>query len=260
VHEILSKKGHRPTRHQKHHWAFQGLLFCGHCGCALTAEIKKERYIYYHCTGHKGKCREKYVREEEIAQQFGEALRAIQMDKEVVEWVVAALKESHGDEKRYHDKMISNLQSQYQKLQSRIDAMYIDKLDGKIDQGNYDHKSEEWRREQANVLRKIDRHQEANRLYLDEGLQILELAQNAVSLYEKQEMKEKRRILDFVFSNSSWKQGKLIPNYRKPFDLLALTNAAYHKRKATPPTKSGLSENWLPGRDSNPRQSGYKYP
>jgi hypothetical protein len=49
----------------------------------------------------------------------------------------------------------------------------------------------------------------------------------AVSLYEKQEMKEKRRILDFLFSNCLWKGGSLVPNYRKPFDTLALTNAAY---------------------------------
>jgi hypothetical protein len=50
------------------------------------------RYVYYHCTGNKGKCPEKYVREEELARQFGEALRAIQLDDEVLSWIVTALK------------------------------------------------------------------------------------------------------------------------------------------------------------------------
>ena len=59
-------------------------------------------------------------------------------------------------------------------------------------------------------------------------------------------MKEKRRILDFVFSNCLWKDGTLVPNYRKPFDILALTNSAYQKQKATSRAKSGLSEIWLP--------------
>jgi len=59
-------------------------------------------------------------------------------------------------------------------------------------------------------------------------------------------MKEKRRILDFLFSNCLWKDGNLIPNYRKPFDVLALTNSAYQERKATSWVKSGLSEIWLP--------------
>jgi len=229
---------------------------CGHCGCALTAEIKKGCYVYYHCPGHKGKCLEKYVREEEMARQFGEALRAIQMDREVLEWVVTALKESHGDEKRYHDEMIAKLQKEYRKLQERIDAMYVDKQDGKVSQEFFDRKNNEWHAEQADILRKIEKHQNANCSYMDEGVRLLELVQKAASLYLKQEIQEKRRIFDFVFSNSTWKDGRLIPNYRKPFDMLALTNTVYQNRKATRPVKSGLSEIRLPGRDSLRLRSG----
>jgi hypothetical protein len=29
--------------------AFSGLITCGHCGCAMVDEIKKGRYVYYHC-------------------------------------------------------------------------------------------------------------------------------------------------------------------------------------------------------------------
>jgi site-specific DNA recombinase len=256
VQELLTEKGHCRRRPHTHEWAFQGLVFCGHCGCALTAELKKGRYIYYHCTGYKGKCPEKYVREEELARQFGEALRFIQIDKQVLEWVITALKESHGDEKRYHDEMIAKFQKEHQKLQDRIDAMYVDKLDGRVSQEFFDRKNTDWRAEQAEILHKIEKHQNANCSYLEEGVRFLELAQKAVSLYEKQEMKEKRRILDFLFSNCLWKDGNLIPNYRKPFDMLALTNAAYQKKKATSRVKSGLFEIWLPGRDSNPRPIG----
>jgi hypothetical protein len=59
-------------------------------------------------------------------------------------------------------------------------------------------------------------------------------------------MKEKRRILNFVFSNSSWKDGRLIPAYRKPFDLLALTNAEVQKERAVSPKKHGPFEICLP--------------
>ena len=30
----------------------------------MVGEIKKGRYVYYHCTGYKGNCHEPYVREE----------------------------------------------------------------------------------------------------------------------------------------------------------------------------------------------------
>ena len=246
VQEVMADKGGHRRRQQKHHWAFQGLVSCGHCGCALTGEVKKGRYVYYHCTGHKGKCPEKFVREVELDRQFIEALRAIQMDEEVFEWVAMALKESHRDEKHYHDEMIATLQKQYQRLQDRIDSMYVDKLAGKVSQDFFDGKSEEWRTEQVEILHKMEKHQDANKSNLEDGVQILELAQKAVILYEKQEMKEKRSLLNFVFSNSTWKDGKFIPAYRKPFDLLAITNTAYQKEKAVSSKKDGLFEIWLP--------------
>src|SRR5262245_25212084 len=120
--------------------------------------------------------------------------------------------------------------------------MYVDKLDGTISQAFFDQKSSEWRSEQADVLRKIEQHQHANQTYLDEGAQLLELAQRATNLYEKQEMREKRRLLDFLFLNSTWKDGCLIPTYRKPFDMMAVTNEAYHKEKAARDTSDGSCE------------------
>ncbi len=256
VQEVMTGKSGNRSRQRKRQLAFQGLLSCGHCGCALTGEIKKNKYVYYHCTGHKGKCPEKYVREEELAGQFGEALRAVQLDNDVLEWVITALKESHRDEKQYHDEMIARLQEQYQKLQDRLDAMYVDKLDRRVSEDFFDRKSEEWKQEQTETLGKIERQKQANHNYLDEGVRILELAQKAVGLYEKQEMLEKRRLLDFVFSNSTWKHGELIPKYRKPFDMLAVTNVAYKKEKAASPSKDDLSDIWLPRTDSNSRPTG----
>ena len=69
-------------------------------------------------------------------------------------------------------------------------------------------------------------------------------------------MREKRRLLDFVVSNSILKDGQLIPTYRKPFDMLAVTNEAYHKEKAASGGADGFSEIWLPGPDSNQRPIG----
>jgi hypothetical protein len=68
----------------------------------------------------------------------------------------------------------------------------------------------------------------------------------AVVLYEKKAMQGKRRLLDFVCSNSQWRDGKLIPTYRKPLDLLASTNMTYTKTKAASPVENGFCPIWLP--------------
>src|SRR5262245_1865527 len=43
---ILSQRFAKRTRGSKHEFAFSGLISCGHCGCALVGEIKKERFTY----------------------------------------------------------------------------------------------------------------------------------------------------------------------------------------------------------------------
>ena len=53
--------------------------------------------------------------------------------------------------------------------------------------------------------------------------------EKAVILYDKQEMSEKRRLLEFVCSNSTYIDGQLTVEYRKPFDLLADMNAKHQR-------------------------------
>ena len=98
-------------------------------------------------------------------------------------------------------------------------------------------------------------HQGANETYLDEGVKLLELARRAHILFKKQEPREQRRLLDFVVSNCTWKNGELHATYRQPFDLLAAATRADRELVAARGTSEGRFENWLPGQDSNLRPS-----
>ena len=61
---------------------------------------------------------------------------------------------------------------------------------------------------------------------------ILELANRAAELFEKQSGSEKRRLLDFVLSNSTWGNGELRVKFRQPFDLIALGTTELKQKKA----------------------------
>jgi hypothetical protein len=52
-------------------------------------------------------------------------------------------------------------------------------------------------------------------------------------IFEKQLASEKRRLLDFVLSNSTWGNGELTVKFRQPFDLIAL-GATELKQKEPP--------------------------
>ena len=74
-------------------------------------------------------------------------------------------------------------------------------FDGLVDAAFFDKMSNQWREEQNRCQREIDRHRSAEQSYMDEGVQILELARNAPRLFERQEPRQKRRLLNFVLSN-----------------------------------------------------------
>jgi site-specific DNA recombinase len=252
VQGVLDGRNANKAKRGKHNFAFSGLIACAKCGCSVVGEIKKQRYVYYHCTGYADKCqgnpascRRSYVREELLEKQFTELLGQLRFDNDVLEWVRESLQASHTDERREHEEAVRRLQAEHKRLGDRINAMYLDKLDGRVDGAFFDKMSAQWREEQNRCLREIAWHESAEQSYMDEGVQILELAQNAQKLFERQEPREKRRLLNFVVSNCTWEDGEVVATFRQPFDLLAETTAISMRFAADNKSNSAKSEIWL---------------
>ncbi len=217
----------------------------------MVGEVKKRHYVYYHCTGFKGKCAEPYVREELISEKFAEILGGLSFGDEVLTWLTKALRESHVDEQKEHEAAISRLKAEHDRLQHRLQAMYVDKLDGKIDNSFYVQMSEQWRLEQDKLTQEIIQHQVADRSYIDEGVRLIELAQGAQRLFPKQQANEQRQLLNFVLSNSTWKNGTPTPVFRQPFDLIAETACIAKREKDGDALNSPGHPVWLGHLDSN---------
>jgi site-specific DNA recombinase len=93
---------------------------------------------------------------------------------------------------------------------------------------------------------------------MDEGVQILELARNAQRLFERQEPRQKRRLLNFVLSNCTWEDGEVIATFRQPFDLLAESSVVAVQAVRDGRRNLTKSEIWLPGPDSISRFKSLK--
>ena len=251
VQRALRDRGRRKPRRGTHEFAFSHLVQCGHCGCAMVGEIKKGKYIYYHCTHYKGKCPEPYVREEVIDEHFAAILRRLRFDDEFLASLTRGLRESHADVKKFHGEAVEQLHREYKRLQDRIDRMYIDKLDGKIDAMFFDQKATEWRGNQADIRRQLAEHEAASQAYFEEGILLLELAHKAANAAAKRPPHAKRQILDFLLSNSTWADGVLTPVFRQPFDLIADAVAATSKVAAARPPNGGRHPEKLGDQDSN---------
>ncbi len=202
-------------------FAFKGILTCGFCGCAITAEIKKGKYVYYRCTNGKGKCKQPYVREEKLAEAFAEVVTRIRIAPSKSEEIRKALKSSFETEKEFRSKEIAKLKREHTRLQERLDQSYIDKIEGRIETEFWRSMHNRWTNEQNSVSRRIDGLLLANRNYYEQGVEFLELAQAAHSLYVSHSINEKGKLLQAILSNCTMKGVSLSPTYKEPFNLLA---------------------------------------
>lgn len=125
---------------------------------------------------------------------------------------------SHQDKAEFHKTMLQSLQSDYQKYETRIEKMYEDKLDGKISEGLFSKKSEEYRLKQQELTKKISRLSIADGEYYLSSEYILQLANRAYDLFLSSEAEEKRQLIKLTLQNLKLKGKKIDFDLVKPFD------------------------------------------
>jgi DNA invertase Pin-like site-specific DNA recombinase len=157
VQALLGRNGN-PRAHSHHEFAFTGLIRCGDCGRAVTAEEKHQvicsnckfkfayrncvacprcktpmekmvnpkflNYTYYHCSkSGRPVCSQKYLREEELEKQINESLARICISQQFKEWAIKYLHELHEKEAASQIEIIQSQQKAYQECVQEIDNL-----------------------------------------------------------------------------------------------------------------------------------------
>jgi DNA invertase Pin-like site-specific DNA recombinase len=229
------------SKYRRHAFAFTGLLSCAYDDCSVTAEIKKQKYTYYHCTGFKGKCQLPYIREEVLGERLGQILQDIYVPDDVLKQVTDSLSESRVRTHTAIKEQRQKLQERLTAVRNRVDQAYSDKLDGVISAEFWQRKTAEWQQEEQQVLMAIQGLEQASPDVLLTAKRTLELANKAYFLYGRQNSEERAKLLKMVLSNCRIDNTSLYPTYRKPFDII------FQRAKM---------KEWRRGRDSTCPQSG----
>ena len=238
VQAVLRRKPRAHYPKQRH--AFMGLLSCARCGCTMTAEKKKGKYVYYRCTGFRGKCGNAYIREERLADLLGDVITPIQITTEIAAGIAKHLCATDAEAEHRRVGSLRQLDQRRKATATKLDRGYDDLMSGRISEALWKRKSQEWESElhatEEERIRLEAPRDGATKTATAE--KILELAKQAEFLYESQNPTEQRRLLETVLSNCTFDRGSLVPTYSKPFDLLVRGN------------ETGC---WRGRRDSNPR-------
>jgi site-specific DNA recombinase len=222
VQDVLSGKNlNKCKRHNIKPFVYKGVFACGECDRTITAEIKKEKYVYYRCTKFETVCSQKSIREEAIDIAARHLLDKIHLSENGLAYVVAGLKQSLEDKRSTHDKDYDMLVREHSMLKNRLDKMYEDKLDGRVSDEFYDSKYTEYKSRLDDLTERIALHNKADTGYYEFGRKILELAKNAGNLFEQARPEEKRELLQFLLSNSKIKDSKPDFTLKQPFFAIA---------------------------------------
>jgi site-specific DNA recombinase len=146
--EVQAIPRHRPrTRHLKRRHPFMGLLTCARCGCAITAERKKGKYVYYHCTNYHGGCDNTYIREEQLSNLLGDVIKPIQITREIAQDLATALQATDQDAEYRRSGRLRQIEQRRRTVLTKLDRGYDDFVSGRISEEFWTRKSQEWEAE-----------------------------------------------------------------------------------------------------------------
>ena len=187
----------------------------------MTTEKKKDKYVYYRCSGYRGKCDTPRFTESEVSERLGEILKAIYIPDDVLKRIENSLLRHQERSHRDSEAQRTRLEQRLANVRVMMDKAYDDKLSGNITEDFWQRRMNAWRNEEQQIQMALDGLKEANNGdRLLDAKKILELANKAHFLYLTQNSTEQARLLKLVLLNCAIDEVSVYPSYRKPFDLI----------------------------------------
>lgn len=102
----------KPFQYAAKPFIFRGMINCGHCGCLVSPEIKKEKYVYYSCTNAKGTCHRDYINEKEFLKEVSHYFDEISLSQEVIQEITQYLREVYESEGKFYQEQKTRLRKE----------------------------------------------------------------------------------------------------------------------------------------------------
>lgn len=212
----------KPFKYSYKPFIFRGLIRCAHCGCAISSDLKKGKYIYLFCSKYKGNCPAIRVREEVLLDQIQKTFKKMSITKEAIAAITKDIQKGIADKKRFQKDAIASIRNEYETIQKKLDRLLDLRLEEPprgITQDEYDRKARELKQRQYELDRNISAHTEADEDFAVTVNTLLNLVSSAHELFMGSKADQKRQLINFTLSNLRLDGQKLLFTMKKPFDL-----------------------------------------
>lgn len=216
--EIMEGIHGTTSRHYEKPFIFRNLISCGRCGCMVTAEMHKDKYVYYRCTNSKKICSKVYVNQDELLKPIQEILQNLKLPRKIVEQVAEILLASENTKNKYHEMEVKRLKSELEKILRKQVAIYDDKYEQKISEEIFESLTREMEERKYNIRFKLSQYENANNNFFINANRIMSLCTRAYEIFENSEIAEKRELLKILFQNLKLDGKKLEYKLKTPFE------------------------------------------
>lgn len=215
------KKNSIRNKKIKHTFPFRGYLTCGECGCSITAQVQKG-HNYYNCTKSRGNCSQPYIREEELETQIAAVLETIELDQELVDFMIRAAKEMKQEEINFKEVIEKNLTGSLNKIKIKEKRLLDSFLEGHIQPDIYKEKASELEDERVTIELELRNENNSEAKIFEQMENVLNMANAARQAFIAGDYENKRRILEIVSSNLILND-RQITSYqlKEPFSMIA---------------------------------------
>lgn len=216
---IAEHTNFKPTQRE---FLYSNMIKCKKCGCTFTAELKKGRYVYYHCTGNRGgNCKKaSYIREEKIEAKILEVLEQFKMPAEYLELAKKCLiqeyENKYGDNESRIEKVENQIKKEKQKLNRLLDLF----ISGACSEEIYNKKSKEIETYIDDLTIRMQSYHKTGFDILHYSVRLFELMGNAVNIYKGASFEEKRNFVNMICSNFYYDGENLTIIIKKAFQSL----------------------------------------
>lgn len=223
--KIRSQYKTTPSKTTKKPFIFRGLIKCARCGCRITCEIHKNRYVYYHCTNHKGNCQKIYLNQDELLKQVKHIFDKLVLPQNMIDEVLETLKSTDQARNEVREREIKRLKNELSRLCKRQKSLFEEKWDGKVTEELFDLMNKEYNERTYNLKFRLSQLLEAEKDFYITADLLLSLCKRASEIFDSSTIDEKRQLLKIIFSNLKLDGKKLEYKLKKPFEGVFLAGS-----------------------------------
>jgi len=204
--EVMAGRGKKKQR-LVHNFAFTGLMTCGVCGCAITAESQKG-YTYYRCTKKKGSCNQKYTREENLVSQFKDSIQKVSLPDDWADKMLNRLKTEKYQTEQSSSTLVSSLKAKIIDVDDKLDKLLDSHLENVIDKDEYVAKKKKFINQKIDFEEKIKDISDKGNNWLEQMRDFILDAKTIKKVAQEGDLQKIRQSIKKVGSNFILKDKK----------------------------------------------------